>query len=145
MQNISRITAEMSRSPASINSINFMCCHDNKAWRLLLGHTDFFFPSILVFFLSQYLYLEVEGIKFTHDTIPGESLELPHRFIYPPHAVLSKWDDWHDRWKIRRISDLPFILDVAAVCGSNCVYGCLGWGECCCHVTSVLLTDEGHG
>lgn len=52
MQNVSRIAAEMSRSPATINSVNSVCYHYNEAGRLLLAHIDFFFSSIPVFFLS---------------------------------------------------------------------------------------------
>lgn len=85
-------------------------------------------------------------MKFTHDRIPGKPLELPHRFLYSPSCCsqdVSKWDDWHDKWKTQRISDLSFIFYWAAGYGGNCVYVWFAWGEPCCHVTSVLVVKEG--
>ena len=148
MQNVSRITAEMSRSPATINSINSMCYHYSDAWRLLLTNTDFF-SSIPVFFLS------IPGSTFvTRDAVHQIDLwhnswevtgATPQIHLSPSCCSLdvSKWDDWHDRWKIRRTSGLAFILDWAAGCGSNCVYGWFAWGEFCCPITSVLVAGQG--
>lgn len=80
----------------------------------------------------------MQCIKFTHDTIRGKLLDLPQRFTYLPPCSpqdVSKWDDWHNRWKIRRISDLAFILHWAAGCESNCLWlVCLGSILLSCHI-----------
>lgn len=120
MQNSSRITVEMSRSPDSINSINSMCYHDNKAWRLSLATTGlfFFFPkNSNVFPVSEsvtrggghQIHPRHNSWEVTRAT-PQIHLSSSYCSQY-----VSKWDDWHDRWKIKKISDLTFILEGAAV------------------------------
>lgn len=128
MQNISRITAEMSRSPASISSINSVCYHDNKAWRLLLANTDLFFPKHSSVFPVSAFATRGGG----HQIHPWHNSWEVSRATPQIHLSSSwcsqdvnKWDDWHDRWKIRNISDLTFILEGAAVWKLLCLW--LSW------------------
>lgn len=145
MQNISRITVEMSRRPASINYINSVCYHANKAWRLSLANTDFFFPKhSSVFSVSPFV---TRGGG--HQIHPWHNSWEVTRATPQIHLSssccsqdVSKWDDWHDKWKIRKISDLTFILEGAAVCGSNCLW--LSWLGRMLHVTSVLVMNQGN-
>lgn len=57
VQNISKVTASMSRSPAIINSVNSICYLYNEAWRLLLASIDLFQAFQPFCFLSLGLHL----------------------------------------------------------------------------------------
>lgn len=57
VQNISKVTAATSRSPAIINSVNSICYLYNEAWRLLLASIDLFQAFQPFCFLSLALHL----------------------------------------------------------------------------------------
>lgn len=120
IQNISRITAEMSRSPASISSINSVCYHDNKAWRFSLTNIDFFF-----FFPKHSSVCPVSAFVSRgggHQNHQWHNSWEVTRAIPQIHLSssycfqdVSKWDDWHNRWKIRFQTSLSFLKVLQSV------------------------------